>query len=210
MTTLTATTRPTSTHHERFDTPRSRVQGAAMIAAPALLLASTVASVAGEGLAADRAGGAIQVYAFALLFLVVAAITRILDAPLPRAAAGLSVVGVVGVTAGIGFGFGRIVADLAGFDLSESTSAVVPIAMLLPGLLWPLTLIGSGLGLLKAGMAPRWSGALLAATGLLFPISRIGEVEVLSIAADIVFLVALIPLGLAMLAGRDPLAPRPS
>ena len=113
--------------------------------------------------------------------------------------------GAVGVAAGVGFAFERIVADITGFELSEATSAVTPIALLLPGLLWPVTLLGCGLGLRKAGVVPRWSGALLAATGLLFPVSRIGEVEALSIAADVVFLVALLPLGLSLLGGRDPL-----
>lgn len=85
-----------------LNTPRTRVLGGGMIAAPALLLASTVIYAAGGGLGEDQAGGVIQVYAMAAFMLALVGVTRMLEDPSPRAAAVLMLIGAIGVAGGVG------------------------------------------------------------------------------------------------------------
>jgi hypothetical protein len=179
-----------------------------MIAAPVLLLASTIVAVAGGGLVSDRMSGAIQVYAFAGFFLVVTGATRLLETAMPRGAAALYLVGTIGSAAGVAFGLEHIANDLTGLRLADQEEAAIQLGLLMPGLLFPLSMVGIGVALLRAGTqgrvpgVPGWIGAVLATAGVLFPVSRIGEVEALAVVVDAVFLVALVPLGRAILTGR--------
>jgi len=70
----------------------------------------------------------------------------------------------------------------------------------------PLAWIGIGLALLRGAVQPRWCGAALVIAGLLFPVSRIGDIAALAIVDDLIFLLALAPLGLAIMQGRDVLS----
>jgi hypothetical protein len=64
--------------------------------------------------------------------------------------------------------------------------------------------VGIGVGLLRANVQPRWAGIALIVAAILFPASRIPAVVALAIAADALFLIALAPLGWAILQERDP------
>jgi hypothetical protein len=201
-----------STHATRTaDTPRARLEGAAMIAAPVLLLVSTIVSLAGGGLTSDRAGGAIQVYAFAAFFLVVAGATRLLETAMPRVGAALYLVGSLGAAAGVAFGLERIATDLTGLRLADQADVAVQLGLLLPGILFPLSMVGIGVALMRARLAgvPGWVGGALATAGVLFPVSRIGEVDALAIVADVILLIALVPLGMAILNRRRAGLPTP-
>ncbi len=189
---------------EPLTTPRTRLLGAAMIAAPALLLASTVAHTAGGGLGEDQAGGVIQVYAMAAFMVAVVGLTRACEGPFPRTAAVMLLIGAIGVAGGVAYGINSIYVDLGSIDLNENVEGTAgPLALQLPGLLFPLTFVVLGVALARAQTEPRWCAIALAVAGVLFPISRIGGIEILAVIADAVFLLALVPLGWRILQGRD-------
>ena len=95
--------------------------------------------------------------------------------------------------AGAGYGIDAIHGAVhAGAALDELGAGAV--ALRLPGILFPLSLIGIGVALVRVGIGAGWAGLGLALAGLLFPISRIGSVELLAIAADAVLLAALVGL----------------
>jgi len=180
-----------------------RLAGAACVAAPVLLLASTISYItAGDGMNSGEAGGAIQVWAMIAFALVVVYLARELELPAPRAAAALTVVGLIGVAGGVGYGIDSIQAAI--FDtgsIQETDSAAAPLALQLPGVLFPLGLIGLGVMLVRTGAVARWSGWTLAAGGLLFPLSRIPDIEALAVVADALLVIALVPLGWQMMRG---------
>lgn len=181
-------------------TPRQRLVGAAMLIAPALLLVSTIAHVAGSGLGEDQTGGVIQVYAFAAFFVVLIGLTQMLEAVAPRAATALTVTGSLGVAAGVGYGINSIYAALGTTDINDNVeNAAGPLALQLPGILFPLTFIALGVLLMRARVEPRWSLPLLIAAAIAFPLSRIPSIEPLALVADTLFLLALVPLGLGQL-----------
>lgn len=188
---------------QRSTSARDRVLGAAMIGAPVVLLASTLAYAAGGGINNDRVGGIIQVYAMAAWILVVIGLTQILEAPFPRAAAVLTLIGALGVAGGVAFGIDSIHMAATGSS-ARQLGAAGPLALNIPGILFPLAHVGIGVGLLRANVQPRWAGIVLIVAAILFPASRIPAVVALAIAADALFLIALAPLGWAILQQRDP------
>src|SRR5882724_10535467 len=90
-------------------TPLRRVFGAALIIAPVVSLISTVVYVAGGGLNDDQAGGVIQVYGVIAYAVAIFALIRLLEEPLPRFAAVVTVLGMMTVAAGVAFGNDSIV-----------------------------------------------------------------------------------------------------
>ncbi len=75
-----------------------------MIAAPLLLLASSIAYALGDGSGEDQTGGAIQVYAATAFVFVVIGLARATEAAFPRAATVLTLIGVLGSVGGATFG----------------------------------------------------------------------------------------------------------
>lgn len=178
-----------------------RLMGAATVAAPVLLLLSTISYIsAGNGMNDGEAGGAIQVWAMIAFGLVTVSLARLLEPAAPRAAATLTVVGLIGAAGGVGYGIDSIQAAIFGTgSIQEADSAVAPLALQLPGVLFPVSLIGLGLMLARSGTVARWSGWTMAVGALLFPLSRIPDVEALAIAADAILVIALVPLGVQMI-----------
>ncbi len=86
------------------------------------------------------------------------------------------------------------------------------VGLLLPGVIFPLALIGFGVALFRAGIGPRPSGPLLVLGAVLFPLARINAIDLLAVAGDLVLVAALVPLGLAALpsALRTPATVEPS
>lgn len=183
---------------------RSRVFGGAMIAAPLLLLASSIAFATGGGANEDDVGGAILVYAMAAFALVVVGLTDRIARDQPRAAGWLLVVGIVGVAGGAGFGVDSIHAALPGRGPLEEDGGTAGIfATNLPGALFPLAFVGLGIALRRAARDLRTTGLALIVAGVLFPAARISDLEALAIIGDLVFVAALAPLGWAMVRSRD-------
>jgi len=191
-------------------TPTSRLFGAAMILAPAVSLVSTVVYVLGGGLNEDQAGGVIQLYGVVAYAVAIIGLLRLLERPLPRFSAVFTALGMMTVAAGVGFGMDSIVkAANPAAALSESHSAAATLALVVPGLTFPLTWIGLGLALARTAVIPRWSGYAIALGGLLFPVARIPGIDALALIADVVLLAGLAPVGLSILASRERRSVRP-
>lgn len=185
---------------ERGPTARSTVMGAGMIAAPLLLLASTTASVAGSGLGEDQTGGVIQLYAFAAMALAVPALTRAIEPEFPRAAALLLVAGMLGVASGAGYAINAIYEGLGAVSLNDEVeNAAAPLALQLPGILFPLALAGIGVARIRAGAVPRVAAWALIVAAAGFPLSRIGGIEALALVVDALLVVAMVPLGMRVI-----------
>jgi len=182
-------------------TAHQRTLAIAAVAAPVLLLLSTVAYVAnGDGLNDGEAGGAIQVWAMIAYAVTVVGLCRLFEGERPGAAAGLTVLGLAGAAAGVGYGIDSIQAALVGGEsIQEMDSAAASLALQVPGILFPLSIIAIGVMLLRTAAVPRWTALGLIVGAVLFPASRIPAVEALAIASDVVLLLALAPLGLQML-----------
>ena len=177
-----------------------RLYAGAMIVGPVLLLASSIAYVAGGGLSNDELGGALQVYAFVALTVVAIGIARALERDLPRASAALLAFAVLGCGAGVGFGIDSIHATLpGGTGLEDADSAAAALALFLPGTIFPLSFAALGVALWRARVAPVVSGPVLVAASLLFPIANIPDSEALAVTANALFVVALWPLGITWL-----------
>lgn len=193
-----------ATTAEYATSPRTRLLGAALVLAPLLLLASSIAWLAGS----EATRGVLGFYAFAIFALVVFTLTQAFADTLPRAAAALTVVGALGAAAGVGFSIDAIHSTLPNSValIDDGGTAGVFVANV-PGLMGPLAFIGIGIALLRSGVQPRWCGVALIVAGALFPPSRIGDIAALGAIDDLIFLLALAPLGLAIMSGRDIVAP---
>lgn len=177
-----------------------RLFAGAMILGPVLLLASSVAFVAGGGLNEDELGGALLVYAFVALTVVAIGIARAVERALPRASAALLAFAVLGCGAGVGFGIDSIHAGLpGGTGLEDADSAAATLALFVPGAIFPLSFAALGVALWRARVSPRASGPLLVAASLLFPIANIPDSEAIAVTANALFVVALWPLGITWL-----------
>ena len=177
--------------------PRTRVLGISLIVAPLILLASSLAS-------SDATSGVLSFYAFAAFALVVVTLTQTFAATLPRAAAALTVLGVLGAAGGVGFSIDAIHSTLPNsVELIDDGGTAGVLVANVPGLMGPLAWIGIGIALLRSGVQPRACGMALVVAGLLFPVSRIGDIAALAIVDDLIFLLALAPLGWAIMQGRE-------
>jgi len=196
---------PTATAGGATVTPLTRLIGATFIAAPVLLLASSVAFAAGS----EPARGVLQFYAAALFMFVLVTLAQTVAGGAPRAAVALALLAVIGMTAGAGFAVDNLHGALLddAYLVDDGGTAGILVAQV-PGLMGPIAWVGFGVALLQTGVRPRWSAWALIVAGLLFPVSRIGEVAPLAIADDLIFLVALAPLGWALMQGRPLLGGR--
>jgi hypothetical protein len=180
--------------------PFTRLIGGAFIAAPVTLLASSVAFAAGL----EPARGVLQFYAAALFMFVLVTLAQTIAAGAPCAAVALALLAVVGMTAGAGFAIDNIHGALLddAYLVDDGGTAGILVSQI-PGLMGPIAWVGFGVALLQLGLQPRWSGWALIAGGILFPVSRIGDIAPLAVADDLIFVAALAPLGLALMRGRD-------
>lgn len=192
MTTHEPTTHEPTTHVSA----RDRVHGGALLVAPLLLLASSIAYYV---IGSQVAGGVIAIYAIASVALAAPALTRPLDATMPRTATTLTALIIFCfVAGGVPFNVAAIMVASGATPLQEL--AVFPV-IALPGVIGPLALVATGVALYRAGAAPRFAPIALALGGLLFPISRIGQIAPLAIAVDLLLCASFIALGLSLLQG---------
>ncbi len=117
-------------------------------------------------------------------------------------AALLILVGALGIAGGVAYGIDSIHMAETG-RTAEEMGIAGPLVLYLPGVLFPLTNIGIGLMLARSNAELRWQGLALVLAGVLFPVSRIGSIEILAIAVDTLFIIALAPLGWAIVQGRS-------
>lgn len=184
--------------------PTPRLYALAAIAAPVLLLASTVAYLtAGEGINDGVLGGTIGVWSsFALIFAFIG-IARTLEPVAPRAATVLLVISVIGMTAGVGFNVQAIHQGYFGQDFLNTVdggSDLVGLLAFLPwGWLAPVTFVTTGILVLRTKVFPAWTALPLIVGGVLFVSARPAQIDVLAVLGDVSLVIGLIPVGLAML-----------
>jgi hypothetical protein len=186
-------------------TTQTQVLGGALIAAPLLLLASTAAFAVEAGAAINRGtvGGAILVYAMAAFALAMVALTQRFAHIYPRAAVGLLVTGVAGCAAGAGFGVDSVHGALPGGGPLEDIGGTAGLlAVFPPGAMFPPTVIAIGAVLLRAEPALRRQAIALMLAAIVFTVSRVLDVLPLAVLADLVFVAAMVPLGLSALRSR--------
>jgi hypothetical protein len=114
---------------------------------------------------------------------------------------------VVGAFGGITFGLQGFYEGVYGLSKQQSLDALAAhpvaaqLALWLPGPVFPIALAVLGLALAWTRVVPRWTAALLAAAGFLWPVSRIPRVEALAHVADLTLLVPSVVLGVLLLTG---------
>lgn len=192
----------------------ARISGGAMILAPLLLLASTIAYITeGEGINDGVLGGTIGMWCAFALSVGFVGMLRLLEPSVPRAAPILTVFVLTGCIAGAGFQTLAILTPIFGPEINvvlenlEGSDTIALFGFFPWGLLLPLSFLLTGIVLWRTALVPRPSAALLVLGAILFAASRPEKVDVLALIADGTLILALVPIGWAMLAGvRAPLA----
>lgn len=182
----------------------ARIYGTAAILAPLFLLASTLAYItAGDGINDGVLGGTIGVWSAFTLAIALVGVLRLLEPAAPKAAPLLTAMAVIAFSGGVAFNISAIYLATFGNDFMESDlqggDAIGVLAFLPWGLLTPLTFVLVGILLWRTRTVEWWSGALLIAGGILFVASRPARIDPLAITADLVLVLALAPIGWAML-----------
>lgn len=122
----------------------------------------------------------------------------------PRLAAATLLAGLAGSAGVVGYGFNTVEIGLGGVDLIDATGVATVLKPL--GLLWPLSILLMGVGLVLAARVPVWHGVGIGAGGVLYAVGRIANTGWLAVAVDLLLLVLLggVPL-LLRRAGADTL-----
>lgn len=196
--------------------PRAaRVHGVATVLAPLLLLASSLAYVLlGGGINNGVWGGILGVWCAFAFVIAFAGIGRVLEPAAPRAAPVVTAVALVGWATGIGFQTNAMYTALRGddllFDASEGENAVILLAFLPWGWFAPLGFVLLGWLLWRTGLGTRWQAALLVLGGVLFLVGYPGQIAAAALASNAAVVLALVPLGYAILTGTLGAVDRPS
>jgi hypothetical protein len=168
--------------------PLMRTTTVALVLAPMVMLASTIAYVVGgQGLSEGAAAGAIQIWAFIAYAVALVGLVRTVEAAAPRAAAAGLVLALIGCVGGAAYGMDSIQAAVLGGTIESS--AATPFALRLPGLAFPLALVLLGTLLARLRVAAAPSAVLVILGGLLFPISRIADLPAVAVTSDLALLV---------------------
>ena len=175
--------------------PVDLVTRAALVLAPLLLLASSIAYAAAGEFGEESAGGLLQVLSMGVFPLVVIALVVKVSEVAPRGAAALLVLGFLGCAGGVSYGINAIVIANGGPDLNELTGAASIVKVIGP--IFPLAFIAFGLTLWRKALAPAAVALGLVAGAVLFPISRIGGITPIALAADTLLLVSLAAVALS-------------
>lgn len=183
----------------------ARVYGIAVIVAPLLFLASTVAYITeGNGINDGVLGGTIGVWSAFASVLAFAGILRLMEPTAPRRAMLLTLLALVAMASGVAFNVQAISLALLGpeteiLDVVEGSDGIAVLAFLPWGLFVPLSFVLTGIALWRTETVPVWSGVLFIAAGVLFVASRPERIDVLAVIGDITMIAAMAPIGWAML-----------
>lgn len=195
----------------------ARAHGIALIVAPLLLLASTIAYTTEGGINDGVVGGTIGVWSvFALTFAFIG-ICRVLEPAIPRAATLLMLLAVVAFASGVAFNVQAIGLALFGpeteiLEQVEGSDSIAIFAFLPWGLFVPVTFVLTGIALWRTRTVSPLTAALVALSGILFVASRPERINALAIIGDITTFAALAPIGWAMLTNvraSQPTTPAP-
>lgn len=181
----------------------------AMVAAPLLLLASTIAFLTvGGGINDGILGGVLTVWSVVALALALLGCSRLVEASMPRGAQVLTFGAVSVAVGGAGFGIAAIYVQLLRDDFGIDGVAAfdahpLGILALLPwGWFMPISCVLAGALFWRSGILPWWHGVLFILGGVLFVTSRPAQIAPIAIATDLVLVAAFAGLGLRLLAQR--------
>ncbi|WP_181782090.1 hypothetical protein [Pseudonocardia pini] len=188
---MTSLSAPAAQPGLRTDEPAVLVWGT--VASLALTLASSIVyTLAGWD---DALAALLHVLGGGLGGLLVVRLAAALRGPL---AAAVLVLGMLGVAGVVGYGFNTIGIAAGGVDLIDAAGVGQVLKPL--GLLWPLTLLVAGIGLLRR--IPVAQAVVVIVAAVAYPVSRIANIGWLAIVVDAALLAALTRLPLREPAAR--------
>lgn len=166
--------------HTTADSPTDRLLTASLLVAPLLyLLADTLYATRGWD---DPGAGLVHVVAATAYALV---LLRWVTWTVGRSAAVLLVVGVLGVSGNVAYGFNTLHVALGDTDLVDAAGAATILKPL--GLCFPLTLLVAAFVLRRS--RSRRAVAVLAAAGLLWPVAHIANIGWLAVLVNVALVV---------------------
>lgn len=173
--------------------PSGRLTAVAAVVGPVVMLASTIAFAAnGAGMSEGEAPGAILVWSAIAYGVALVGLARSLDRSSARLAAAVTALGVAGACGTAAYGLDAIQQAVLAGDVYSSPA--VPIALRIPGLLFPLALLVLGVAVARStGSAgrDRLAAWALVAGAVLFPVGRIADLAPVALATDVLLLAAL-------------------
>lgn len=192
--------------------PRPRIFGVAVVLAPILFLLSDVAYIsAGGGVNDGVLGGTIGVWSCFVFAFAFVGIARVIESVSPRGATVLLAVAMPGFVAGSAFNAQAIHLGYFGEDfvntVSEGSDLIGLLAFLPWGWFGPLSFVVAGILVWRTQTFPRWNAILLVAGGILFISTRPIAFDPGVMIADVTLALAVIPIGVAMIAGARRPAP---
>lgn len=185
-----------------------RLLALAVVAAPVVFLVADVAYVtAGNGINNGVLGGTIGVWSCFVFVWAFIGLSRALEQAAPRGALALLILAVPAFAGGgVAFNVEALHRDLFGNSTLEAAlldgdpGAMIGFFAFLPwGWLAPASFVLLGVLVWRTTVFPRWAGALTALGGVLFIAARPQDFDALAIAADVVLVAGLVPLGIALL-----------
>lgn len=165
-------------------TPTDRLLTGSLLVAPLVYLAADV-TYAARGWD-DGPAGVLHVLGALAYGFVVLRVAGWLP-PASALAAGLLLVGLIGLGGNVAYGFEAIhmsFGDLQLVDRSGAANLIKPL-----GLFFPLSLALIAAGLLRLGR--RWPAGVVLAAAVAWPVAHIGNVAALAVAIDVALVVAL-------------------
>jgi len=161
-----------------------------LVAGPLLLLASTIAAATDQGVGQDALGGTIQLWAMVFLGIGLVGLARELEGDRPRVAATLTVMTFIGICAGAAFGVNGLWQEATGLTIEDE--AMAGPGLYLPGLVFPLSMLAQAAARLRFRLGSTLPSVLLGIGAVLFPLSRIPEIDALALAADVFLLAGMV------------------
>jgi hypothetical protein len=186
---------------------QQRVYGISLIAAPLLMGVSTFLWKNGE---TGMTGGALQIPSAAFWIVGLFGLFDLVRGEMPRYAAFGSLLAAYACLGYNNFGMEGIYLAVVralgagGIDIEGTRGAmggVLPVALLAPGGLFPLSLLVLGIVLWRTRRVPIWCGILLCVGGVSFPAGRIPRIEAVAHMTDLLLFIPAAWIGLRYLRG---------
>jgi hypothetical protein len=198
MASTTSTNLQTSHEDRTIVDPVDRVAGTATIVGPLLMLGSTVAWLVD----AEATRSILLMWGVIGFGLTTVGFAfRLRDAS-PVGAGVVLALGVISACAGGGYAAEAAIVEHFGIErMNDQSTLMTALVLQLPGLTFPLSLLAAALASWRARLLAPAHAGLLTLGAILFPASRLPELPGLAVVGDSLLLLALVPIGLAVLRG---------
>jgi hypothetical protein len=171
--------------------------GGALLSASSLLLVSFCLSAV-QGTGRDLWASALQVYAFAAFVPSCVGLAGLVRPRFPRAAAVLAVLGTLGSAGGVAYAIDRLQLGTTGMKL-QSIGIEGIFALPVPGICFPISLLGLSLALWRARLLGGLPALILGLGAILFPVGNIADIGPIRAVAAVLIFFSLAPLGWSLL-----------